>query len=79
MVLSEAILITATAWVSQAQPILRRAPRRGLQDSYAYGSEKHGRRSGLRPRLDSPTTPDTPVARTGERALRAIRGRSPLI
>ncbi|GBL54419.1 hypothetical protein PCLA_02r0539 [Pseudomonas citronellolis] len=26
--MSEAIPITATAWVSQAQPILRRAPRR---------------------------------------------------
>ncbi|SFD59139.1 hypothetical protein SAMN05216577_13012 [Pseudomonas citronellolis] len=25
---------------------------------------KHGRRSGLRPRLDSPATPDAPVART---------------
>jgi len=45
----------------------------------SYGSEKHGRRSGLRPRLDLPATPDAPVARTGERALRAIRGQSPLI
>ncbi|AMO78980.1 hypothetical protein PcP3B5_56130 [Pseudomonas citronellolis] len=42
MVLSEAIPITATAWVSQAQPILRRAPRRGLQDSRTYATSEHG-------------------------------------
>ncbi|GBL58112.1 hypothetical protein PCLA_09f0184 [Pseudomonas citronellolis] len=37
MALSEAIPITATAWVSQAQPILRRASRRSRQDSCSYG------------------------------------------
>ena len=40
MVLSEAIPITTTAWVSQAQPILRRTPRRDWRDSKSTGEKK---------------------------------------
>ena len=70
MVLSEAIPISATAWVSQAQPILRKAPRRGLQDSCSYARASRNRRSGPCPRFGfpekPPSTPERPFRRPSE-------------
>src|SRR5690606_19281506 len=56
------------------------APQRKIADRVrSYGSRKHGRRSGLRPRLDSPAPPDASVARTeadNRERLCTLRARS---
>ena len=51
MVLSEAIPISAPAWVSQAQPILRKALWCGLQDSCSYIAGEQKSSSALRERV----------------------------